>query len=99
MARQGGRVQLEQSDMRRVLHVAKIAKESFSHGALEETQLLIKNPRVEVREEKKLGVEIPGDQKVKAAIERHAAILRQNHTDTAVCLPSQNGTKKSPQTR
>jgi len=43
MARQGGRVQLEQSNMRQALNVAKIAKEGFSRAAIEEMQFLIKN--------------------------------------------------------
>jgi hypothetical protein len=37
MARQGGRVQLEQSDMRLELNMAKMAKEVFSRAAIEET--------------------------------------------------------------
>ena len=60
MARQGGRVQLEQSDMRLALNMAKMAKEGFSRAAIEETKYLIKKPRAEVREEKKRGVEFPG---------------------------------------
>jgi hypothetical protein len=53
MARQGGSVQLEQSDMRLALNIAKMAKGGFSHAAVEETQYLIKKPRAKVREEKK----------------------------------------------
>jgi len=60
MARQGGRVQLEQSDMRLALNMSKIAKEGFSRAAMEEMKYLIKKPRGEVREEKKRGVEFPG---------------------------------------
>ena len=60
MARQGGRVQLEQSEMRLVLNMAKMAKESFSRAAIEETKYHIKKPCAEVREEKKWGVEFPG---------------------------------------
>jgi len=97
MARQRGRVQLEQSDMRLALNVAKIAKGGFSRAAIEETQQLIKKPRAEVREEKKRGVEFPGHQKVKAAMERHPATVYKNHT--AGCLPCQNGTAKNPVTR
>jgi len=52
MARQGGRVQLEQSNMRLALNMAKMAKESISRSAIEETKYLIKKPRAEVREEK-----------------------------------------------
>jgi len=35
MARQGGRVQLEQSDMSQALNMAKMAKEGFSCAAIE----------------------------------------------------------------
>jgi hypothetical protein len=68
MARQGGRVQLEQSDMRLDLNMAKMAKGGCSRAAVEETQLLIKKPRAKVRGENKPGVEFPGHNKVKAAI-------------------------------
>jgi len=97
MARQGGRVQLEQSDMRVALNMGKMAKDSISRAAIEETKYLIKKPLAEVREEKKWGVEFPGHKKVKAAIQRHPAMLCQNHTSG--CLPCQNGTAKNPQTR
>jgi hypothetical protein len=69
MARQAGRVQLEQSDMRLALNMAKMAKDGFSRTAIEETKYLIKKPRAEVREEKTRGVECPGHKKVKAAIQ------------------------------
>jgi len=92
MAWQGGRVQLEQSDMRLALNMAKMAKGGISRAAIEETQQLIKKPRAKVREEKKRGIEFPGHNKVKAAIERHPAMVRKNQTDG--CLPCQNGTAK-----
>ena len=97
MARQGGRVQLEQSDMHLALNMAKMAKGGISRAAIEETQQLIKKPRAEVREEKMRGVEFPGHNKVKAVIERHPAMVRENQTDG--CLPCQNGTAKNPETR
>ena len=97
MARQGGRVQLEQSDMRLPLNMAKMAKGGISRTAIGETQQLIKNPRAEVREEKKRGVEFPGHNKVMAAIERHPTIVRENQTDGS--LPCQNGTTKNPEIR
>ena len=37
MAREGGRVQLELSDMRLALNVAKMAIEGFSRAGIEET--------------------------------------------------------------
>jgi hypothetical protein len=97
MARQGGWVQLEQSDMRLALNMAKMAKQGFSRAAIEETKYVIKKPRSEVREEKKSGVEFPGHEKVKAAIQRHLEMFRHNQTPS--CLPCQNGTAKNPQTR
>jgi len=48
MARQGGRVQLEQSNMRLALNMAKMAKGGFSHPAIEEKQQQVKKPRAEV---------------------------------------------------
>jgi hypothetical protein len=97
MARQGGRVQLEQSDMRLALNMAKMAKEGFSHTAIEETKYLIQKPPAEIREENKRGVEFHGHKMVKAAIQRHPAMLR--HNQTSGCLPCQNGTAKNLQTR
>jgi hypothetical protein len=97
MARQGGRVQLEQSDMRLALNMAKMAKGGFSRATVEEMQYLIKKPRAEVREEKKQGVEFPLHNKVKAAIARHPAMLRENQIPS--CLRCQNGTAKNPQMR
>jgi hypothetical protein len=96
IARQGGRVQLEQSNMRRALNMAKMAKEGFLRAAVEETKYLIKKRRNEVREEKKRGVEFPGHKNVKVAIQRHPAMLRQNQTSGSV--PCQNGIAKNPQT-
>ena len=96
MARQGGRVQLEQSDMHLALNMAKMAKGGISCAAIEETQQQIKKPRAEVREEKKRGVEFPMHNKVKAAIEWHPAMVRENQTDG--CLPCQTGTAKNPET-
>ena len=97
MARQGGRVQLEQSDMRLALNMANMAKGGFSRAAVKETQYLIKKPRAKVREEKKRGVEFQGHNKEKAPRARHPAMLRRNQMPG--CLPCQNGTAKNPQTR
>jgi hypothetical protein len=83
--------------MRLALNMAKMAKEGFSHAAIEEKKYLIRKPRAEVPEEKKRGVEFPGHRKVKAAIQRHPAIFC--HNQTSGCLPCQNGTAKNPQSR
>jgi len=95
MVRQGGRVQLEQSDMRLALNMAKMAKGGFLRAAIEEMQQPIRKPRAEV-EEKNRGVEFPAHEKVEAAIERHPSMVLKNHMDG--CLPCQNRTAKNPQT-
>jgi hypothetical protein len=97
MARQGGQVQLEQSDMRLALNMVKLAKDGFSRTAMEETKYLIKKPHTEVREEKKRSVEFPGHKQVKPGIQRHPAILRYNQTSG--CIPCQTGIANNPQTR
>jgi len=97
MARQGGHVQLEQSDMRLALNMANMAKGGFSRTTMEKTQYLIKKPCAKVREVKMWAVELPRHKKMKTAIERDPAMLHQNHM--AGCLPCHNGTRKKPQTR
>ena len=74
-----------------------MAKEGFSRTAIEEMKYLIKKPRAKVREEKKRGVEFPGHKQVKAAIQRHPAMLHHNQTPGG--LPCQNGTAINLQTR
>ena len=75
MAWQGGHGQLEQSDSHLALNMAKMAKGRFSHAAIGETQYLVLKRRAKVRKEKKRGVEFPGHEEVKAAVERHVALL------------------------
>jgi histone H3/H4 len=53
MARSGGRVQVEQSDLRLALNMAIMAIGGFSRAAKEEMQQLIMKPRAEIREQKK----------------------------------------------
>jgi len=90
MARQGGRAQLEQSDMRLALIMAKMANGGFLRGAIVETQFLIKKPHAGVPEKKKQGAEFPGHENAKAAMKWHPVMLRENQTDS--CLPCPNGT-------
>jgi hypothetical protein len=73
-----------------------MANVGLSGAAIEETQQLIKKPQPEVREEKKRGVELPGHNEVKAAMERHLAMVHENQMDG--CLPCPNGTAKNPET-
>jgi len=77
--------------------MVKMAKGRLWHSTMEETQYLIKKPSAEVRQEKKRGVEFRKHKIVKAAWERHLAMLRQNHM--AGCLACQHGTANNPQTR
>ena len=80
MSWQGGQVQLEQSNIRLALNVAKMAKEGFLGAATEETQCPITPPNADIRVEKKRRVQIPGHTNVDPAIERHPAMLRQKQT-------------------
>jgi len=66
----------------------KWPRNGFSCAIIEKTQYLMKKPRAEVWEEKKWGVGMFGHEKVKSAIQRHPAMLRQNQTNT--CLPCHN---------
>jgi hypothetical protein len=96
MAREGGQVQLEQSDMRLALNMAIRAKGGFSRSSIEEAKYRMKNPRADIRAEKKWGVEFPRFQMLKAAIQKQQAMLCQNKTFG--CLPCQNDTRKNPLT-
>jgi len=97
MARQGGRVQLEQSDMCLALNMAKMAKEGNSRAAIEQTHQLINKLCTKAWKEKMRGVVCPAHHKVKAAIARHPAMVRENQIDG--WLPCQHCTAKNPQTR
>jgi len=95
MARQGGRVQLEQSDIRLAWNMAK-TNGGFSCATMKEMQYLINKPRAEVREETMRWVEFPWHKTVKAVIEKQTARIRPNHPDG--CLHCQNGPAKNLQT-
>ena len=97
MAREGGRVQLEQCDMGLALNMAKMAEGQFSCATIEETECLIKKPWGEDRKMKKWGVEFLGHIQAKAVIERHLAMLQKDQMDGY--LPCQNGTAQDPQIR
>jgi len=93
MARQGGWVQLEQSDMHLDLNMAKMAIGGLSRAAIEETQHKLKEPLTEVLKERTREVQYSGHRTMMGAIEGHSAMLRQNHTDS--CLSCHNGTAKN----
>jgi len=78
MARHRGRVQLEQSNMRVHLNMAKMAKVEFSSATKVERQQLFKKAWAEVREEKKHRVDLPRYTKVKATNEIDLAIVQEN---------------------
>jgi len=81
--------------MRLAMNMAKMAKGGFTRASIEDVQQLNKKPRAEVQDEMKWGVEFSGHNKVKAAIERHLAMIHENQTDGF--LPWYNGTRKNPQ--
>ena len=96
MARQGGRLQQEQSNVHPAWNMAKIAKCRLQRAAME-PQVLISKPHAEVQEETMRGVAFPGHNRVEAVIERNLAMLRQQHT--ARCLPCEKCTARNLQTR
>lgn len=53
MVRQGGRVQLEPSDILLALNITIMAEGGFSRDTIEETTLLIKIPGAQVQDKKK----------------------------------------------
>jgi hypothetical protein len=79
------------------MNVAKLVKGEFSCGTIVETQQRMKKHHAKVGEEKMRVVEFPGHQKVKAAMERHPAMVYSTHT--AGSAPCECGTAKNPQTR
>jgi hypothetical protein len=81
--------------MHPALNMANMTKEGFSHMTIEETKYLFKTPCIEDRAKKMQGVEFPAHKKVMAAIDRHPAMICQNHM--AGCLPCQNETVKNLQ--
>jgi hypothetical protein len=87
MAMEGGRVQLEQSNIHLALTMAKMAKEGYSQATIEEMKYLIEQSCAKVQEEKKWGIEFPVHKIVKAAIQRHTAMLRQNYKSDCVPCP------------
>jgi hypothetical protein len=96
MARQGRQVQLDESDIRLALNMAKMAQGEFSCTTIQQTHNQIKKPRAEIPEDTKQGIEFLGHKNVEALIDRHLAMLYPNHT--ARCLPGHNGNAKNPQT-
>jgi hypothetical protein len=78
LARRGGQVHLEQSDMRLVLNLGKMGKEGFARTAIEDSKYLIKKPHAEVREKKTRRFDFPGHKQVKGVIQSHPAMLRHN---------------------
>lgn len=67
MAKQGGRVRLEQSGMHHTLNTAKMATGGFQRMAIEESHHLNKKPHTEVLDVWKLSVESPRHSNVKSA--------------------------------
>jgi len=80
MARQGGRVQLEQCKVRLAMNIAKMAKGGIHGAAIEDMQYLFKKPRAKLRDVMKWVIEFPGEKMLKSAKERHLIMLLQNHT-------------------
>jgi len=97
MVRQGGQIQLEQSEMRLALNMGKKAKGGFSQATIEETHYLMWSPCAEVPKERKQGVLCRENRHVKAVLETHLDMVSENHTDGY--LPWYIGTANNLQIR
>jgi len=97
LARQGGRIQLEQSNMLLAWNMAKLGDGGFLYTAMEEIQYLITRPHGEAQEVRKGGVKSPGHGEMKSATEKHPPMVCENQIDS--CLLYENGTAKNTQTQ
>jgi len=95
-AKQGGRLQLEQSNLCLASNMAKMAKGWISHDAMVKMQYRIRKHRAGVQDKKMWGVGFHAHTRVKATIEWHLAMVLESNIVS--CLPCQNGTRKNPQT-
>jgi hypothetical protein len=86
LARQGGQIWLQQSDMLIVLMMAIMAKGGLLCAAQDETQYIINTPCAEVWAKRMQKAGCSGYGKVKGAIERHQAMVHEIHMHH--CLPS-----------
>jgi len=94
MAKQGGWVQLELSNMHLAYKKAEIAKEGFSCATMEEMQYQIKQLCSKLQEQEKRSIEFSGHQMVNGTMERLLAMVRENQTNS--CIPCQYGTAQRP---
>jgi hypothetical protein len=76
--------------------MAKIATGGFSHTSIDVTQCLVNKQHTKFREVQKWGIAFAGDTMLKAAIERHPAMLR--HKKMNRFFPHQHVTAKNQQT-
>ena len=90
VASQGGRVQLEQSDLHLAGKMAKMDIAGVLQTAIEVTQYLNIKLLPQVQQHQTHRAVFSGHETVKTAIERHPTMLCQNHTNR--CLPCYNGT-------
>jgi hypothetical protein len=81
MARHGGQILLDQSDMRLSLNMAKLAQDRNLHSTIEEARYLIEKAHTEASDETMCGVMFCGLTKVNAVMERHCDMLLQNHME------------------
>jgi hypothetical protein len=79
------------------LEYGHIVQRRVLRAAIEETQQLVKKPLAKVREDNMHGVVFRRHKKVNVMMERHPAMVYNNHK--AGCLLCQNVRAKNPQTR
>jgi hypothetical protein len=92
MTRPVGSAQLEEPNMCRPLNIAKIPNGIFSRYTTEQTQYQLNKLLAEVGEANTRGVGFLGHNQVKAALERHPAMICQKQSDNCLqCKIEQAG--------
>jgi hypothetical protein len=96
VARQEGQEQMEKSNPHLPSNMAKMTQRGCLEAEIEQPQYGIKMFRAQFWQVKKWRAEFPEYMKVMAVMERHPAMLHQNHMNRE--LPCLNGIAKNPQT-
>ena len=96
LARQAGRVTIEQTDMRLVRNHQRKNIEGLTPENLNEIVKIIRKPRAETRAEKALGLRFEGERSVKYSQDPHPANVVAN--EPPGCLICQDGIARNPET-
>ena len=97
LAREAGRVMIEQTDMRLVRNHQRTNKEGITDEKVREIFKIIKKPRAEKRDEEAWGLQFEGIKKLKYSQDPHPANIVED--EALGCLECQDGIACNPETR